>query len=93
VGDKRLTDRALVATVVRVYGYRRAVELIGWATLAGVSGDASARGLLRLSVGSRATRYRVVADMRGLADALRAEGYDLGTDELVQAVASVRAVA
>jgi hypothetical protein len=84
---KQLSDAALTAEMVAMFGVTHTTTLIGWATLAWMFGADDARSFIeRVPVGGISTRYKRLADLRALADSLRAKGYDLVEPDPVAAI-------
>jgi len=75
-----ISDREMCAELVRFFGVRRAVGLLGWAMLFAVSGVESRADMISADVGNWRSRYRVVADYRRFRDHLEGMGYQLSDE-------------
>lgn len=79
MGTRELTDEALAREFQTLFGFRRAVVLMGWCALLVVYGVKDRQGMIEAKIGGRTTRYRVLADLQMLRDHLEREGYDMST--------------
>lgn len=92
MGD-RLSDGAILATMLELFGPTHTVTLCGWALLAGTSGIPTGQGVVHLPLASPATRYRVLSDFRRLRDRLVELGYQVDEATVVQRVSRGLAIA
>jgi hypothetical protein len=74
---QEIGDLDLFREMLAIFGARRSASLLGWAAMFGLTGVESRTDMLNSSLGSPATRYRVLADFRELRRALIAKGYTL----------------
>lgn len=77
MGNRELTDEALRDEMFAMFGTRRTTSLLGWCLLFSLAGVSGERAMRDAQVGGLTSRYRAVADLQRLAEALRAKGYRL----------------
>ena len=81
MSEKEISDLDFMRELVGCVGYRRAATITGWCLLYALYGVQSRADLLASDVGHLATRYRVLADIRGFYDYLRAKGLEPASTE------------
>lgn len=75
-----LSNVAIIRELAACFGWAHTARLLGWAAVYRTAGVGSKSQVLASSVGSQATRYRFVKDMRTFAAHLRAVGLGDGID-------------
>jgi hypothetical protein len=82
VAGKHLSDRALLAEMIRLFGLTHASRLMGWLMVAALNGVEHRDELLSVPFASRTTRWRVLQEVLRLREHLAAIGYEMTTDEV-----------
>jgi hypothetical protein len=98
MSENEISDLVLLKELFAHLGGQRAAALLGWCLLWAASGVRSRQDVLALDMGSLATRYRLLADLRGFREYLRSKGYtvsgeaaeDDGPELLIERFGSMR---
>ncbi len=76
---EQLTEAELLAALIQQFGYRRAMELFGWAAVWALSGEESpSKVYAKLSDQgvSRTSAFHAARDVREFQERMKAEGYE-----------------
>jgi hypothetical protein len=88
LSGKELGDLEFMRELLGYFGPRRMAWVLGWCAVLRVAGVESRADLLASSVCSVPTRYRILKELRGFRDYLRAKGVEFGEED-EQAVGSL----
>jgi hypothetical protein len=77
---KEISDHQLFDELVKFFGVRRAITLIGWGLAFWMKGVQSRADMLQVGLADQSTRYRVVADYRRFRDHLLEKGFTLSDE-------------